>query len=424
MGSLHRPWFIALPLLAAFTAVPLVAQTPTPEPQDAPVAPTFSLPPAGTTAAPDANRQGPEIDVYRDPVTPRATPPVIAPTVTPPPAASQPAPSQPATTQLVPSQGRATPPAASTPRSAQPTPAETAPASGETSSPETTPAASAPQETPVPAPVPQPDAIPVPDTSTAPAPDAPAATPATGTGLLPWLAGIGVVLAGLALLLLRRRRGADRAMTADPVTVDPVEIEPAPEAAPEPAIPSPPPAPAVAPVAPPADTARPWIDMDLMIGQARYSLVGVTIAYTLILHNRGTLPAHDLLVRGAIGNAGAGQQAMLEQFFTGADGMPLHSAVALRPGDHCRVEGELRLPPDRIEPVAMNGRSLLIPVAAFDLAYRWDGAADAQGRTARAFIVGQEQEPPADRLAPLRMDQGPRQFRRPAARAVMELTPA
>ena len=49
--------------------------------------------------------------------------------------------------------------------------------------------------------------------------------------------------------------------------------------------------------------------------------------------------------------------------------------------------------------VAMGQRSLLIPIIAFDTAYRWgaegEEAPDRQGRTARAFIVGQDQEPPA-----------------------------
>ncbi|NWK96732.1 hypothetical protein DM806_13895 [Sphingobium lactosutens] len=106
--------------------------------------------------------------------------------------------------------------------------------------------------------------------------------------------------------------------------------------------------------------------------------------------------------------------------------MPLHSAVTIAPGETIQLGGELRLAPDQIVPVEMGQRSLLIPLAAFDMGYRWEsgeGEPTGHGRTARAFIVGQEQEPPADRLAPLRLDQGPRQYRRPAARAAAELAP-
>lgn len=170
---------------------------------------------------------------------------------------------------------------------------------------------------------------------------------------------------------------------------------------------------------------RPWLDMAIEVTQARYSMMGVTIAYTLHLHNRGDQPARDVMVRGVIGNAGAQQQAVLDAFFTGQDGLPLHSVIAIAPGATARLTGELRLSPDQIVPVAMGQRSLLIPLLAFDAAYRWgdDEQALGEGRTGRAFIAGQEQEPPADRLAPFRLDQGPRQYRRAAARAVAELPP-
>lgn len=168
--------------------------------------------------------------------------------------------------------------------------------------------------------------------------------------------------------------------------------------------------------------------MDMVVTQARYAMMGVTIAYDLLLHNHGEQPAHDLLVRGVIGNAGAQQQALLDAFFTGQSGLPVHSAVTIASGETTRLSGELRLSPDQFVPVAMGQRSLLIPLIAFDAAYRWgtegEDAQDRQGRTARAFIVGQDQEPPQDRLAPFRLDQGARHYRRAAARAVAELTPA
>jgi hypothetical protein len=167
--------------------------------------------------------------------------------------------------------------------------------------------------------------------------------------------------------------------------------------------------------------------MNLSITQARFSLLGVTVSYSLTLHNRGERPAREVMVRGVLGNGGAQQQALLEGFFAGQDGLPLHSVVAIAPGETQSLSGELRLSPDQIVPVTMGQRSLLIPIAAFDAAYIWgdqDGEPAGHGRTARAFVVGQEQEPPADRLAPLRLDQGPRQYRRPAARAAAELTPA
>jgi hypothetical protein len=95
--------------------------------------------------------------------------------------------------------------------------------------------------------------------------------------------------------------------------------------------------------------------------------------------------------------------------------------VSIAPGENHSLTGELRLLPDQIAPVQMGSRALLIPLVAFDAQYRWaDEAGESltgTGRTGRAFIVGQEKSPPADRLAPFRIDQGPRQFRAPGSRA-------
>ncbi|MFC3443017.1 hypothetical protein ACFOKF_17740 [Sphingobium rhizovicinum] len=418
MGFLVRPLLFAAPLMLA---APLHAQQ-----TEAP-ATGLPNPPATTAPTPDPNRQGPELNVFRDPVTPRASQPVI----TPPPVTVQPVPQQAPARPAASRPTTTTAPA--TPRQTKPEPKAQRPAEREKPTPQATPAPAAPTEEEAAAnqsaPVetaPQSLPVPVPATN-AVEPSAPVATPAPTAedGLsLPWIIGgvIALVLLAAFLLLRRRRAPAPAVESAAPPRPAPQPAKPAPaEPAPQPV--APPPI-TKAPVAASAD--RPWIDMDMAVSQARYSLMGLTVAYSLILHNRGDRPAQDILIRGIMGNAGAQQAALLQDFFTGDTGLPLHSAVSIAPGETIQLGGELRLSPDEIAPVTMGQRSLLIPLAAFDMAYRWATEGDAldQGRTARAFIVGQEQEPPAERLAPLRLDQGPRQYRRPAARAAAELTPA
>jgi len=427
MGSKIRSLIFAAPLLLA---APAFAQ------QTEAQAPGFQLPPSGATPAPNPNQQGPELNVYRDPVTPRTAPPVVvppvvAPTVTPPAATVQPTPQpsrpRPAPASETPRADRpADRPDTQTPRS--PAPAQTAPT-------EATPNTSsrAPAEPPV-----QP--LPAPTSNTVDTPE-PAATPAPATeeaSSMSWvwiIAGVLALAALTAVLPMRRRRASATPVEHLSEPTLPPRPEPVAPTIPAASVEPPPPEPAIAlhlPVAATTATSdRPWIDMDMHIAQARFSLMGVTIAYRLTLHNRGDQAAQEILVRGVLGNGGAQQQALLEAFFAGQDGLPLHTAVTIAPGETRQLTGELRLSPDQIMPVTMGQRSLLIPIAAFDAAYRWgpdegeaDGQPMGQGRTARAFIVGQEQEPPAERLAPLRLDQGPRQFRRPAARAAAELTPA
>lgn len=424
MGSSIRPLLFAASLLsmAATMLAPAHAQQ-AEQPSEG-----FSLPPSNRPA-PDPNRQGPELNVYRDPVTPRATPPAVAPPVVAPrltpPVQVQPVPTSP----TEPARPRPAQPESREQRRAEPAAPASEPERATPTVPVPADDAATTDQRAADAPPPQISAPATNDTApAAPEPPAPLTPPAQTSAMLPWIisGALALLALGAALLLLRRRRSAEPVDQAPVGAVpDPVPTPAREPVRPAPSEPEPDAAPVAAPVAAAAD--RPWIDMDMVVSQARYSLMGVTIAYSLILHNRGDREAQDILVRGIMGNAGAQQQALLQGFFTGQDGLPLHSAVSIAPGESRQLAGELRLPTDRIVPVDMGQRSLLIPIAAFDAAYRW-GAGEGEplgaGRTARAFIVGQEQEPPTDRLAPLRLDQGPRQYRRPAARAAVELTPA
>ncbi|WP_294136619.1 hypothetical protein [Sphingobium sp.] len=399
----HRSFLFAAPLLLA---LPVHAQ------QAEEAAPVFTLPPASAPQPANPRQQGPELDVFRAPATTTAPPPVVTPTVTPTPT---PAPAQPA--PQAPAQ-RAAP--APTPRAAPAQPTQRPAAEAERAAPDN-------QSSPVTAPAPQPAPEPAP-TPAASAPEEAQLSPApTDATPWPWIIGGTLVLLAIvaALLLLRRQQPAYDEAEGEIAPPAPVPVPAAPKPAPAPqSAPTPEPAPETA-IPDAAD--RPWLDMALDLTQARYSLMGMTVGYTLLLHNRGETPAQDVLVRGIIGNAGAQQQALLQSFFAEQSGLPLHAAVSIMPGETRRLTGELRLMPDQIVPVKMGQRSLLIPLAAFDASYHW-GPEEAEplghGRTARAFILGQDQEPPAERLAPFRLDQGPRQYRRAATRAAGELVPS
>ncbi|CAM5451808.1 hypothetical protein [Sphingobium scionense] len=423
------------------SVLPLLAVTPALAQQATGSDPVVNLQRAAPPPpADDPRRQGPELDVFRGTTTPTPTPtpslpPIIAPTVTPAPTQRAPA------TTPAPASQRPTPTRTETPRNARttPTPAPTErPAARDTiaTQPSPAPAVAEPDnaanavETPPPAALPSPEPVMADNSVTTVEPS----QEAEAQGLSwPWIAAAIAALAVIAGFLLMRRRHVAKAPQVDAA---PVPAAPRPAQAPvappppAPAAAAPPPAPAPEPVAsaPASDAGdRPWVEMGLDISLARSSLIGVTIGYTLLLHNRGERPARDIMVRGLLGNAGAQQDELLRHFFGGETGMPLHSIVSIAPGETVRMTNELRLAQDEIVPVTMGERSLLVPIAAFDAHYRWgedEEAPEGTGRTGRAFIVGQEQEPPAERLSPFRLDQGPRQYRRPAARAAAEVPPA
>lgn len=436
----YRLILAILPFLLASSAAPALAQQQPAENSG----PIVNLPRGNAPRAPD-NRQGPELDVFRDPATPTVTlpPPVVLPPVvtpTTPPAA--------------------TPPTTPAPRTQAPAPRREAPVTGAPVDSDRAQPAQRDRQRPAapttPAPVQTSDqasetpATPSPQTQTEPPPRTAAPAEATNSATVPaepapaeeaaregplwlWIGGGAVLLALILAFLLRRRR--DREEDAGEEEATPIPAEPTPaavEAIPSPApiapapaaAPTPPTQPAPAAVAPPAAPIvaaddRALIELMLEVTAARNSLMGLTVGYALTLSNRGEQAAQDVLVRGLIGNAGSDQQAFLQQFASGETGLPLHSTLTIAPGGSQRLTGELRLTADQFAPLPMGGRLLLIPLAAFDVQYRWgEDSADpaGTGRQGGAFIIGQEQEPPAERLAPFRLDLGPRQYRRPGAR--------
>lgn len=389
-AGIMRTCFFPLSSLLAAAAIALPAPAGA---QEEAAPPLSSLPrPQNPPQQPAPSRQGPELDVYRDvPGTapaPVAPPPVIVttppPVVAPTPVPANPTPTPRARSERVPE--RVAPPVT-----------------------RATPPSPPPAETPPP---PSSEAIVAPQTGNAaqeaPAAPPPAAAPvaATGSGL-PWGwigAALAIVLAGGIALFLRRRSRDEEADYSDDAMQD--------AQAPESPRPSPP-TPTRRPAAPPPPAAeRAWIDVELAIENARYSLLGVSVGYRLTLRNRGKSVASDMLVHALIGNADANQNELLRAFFAGTKGMPVHSVVSIAPGQTQVLSNELRLEPGAIEPLELDGRLLLVPLIGFDVHYRWDAdGTPGSGRTGSAFIVGQEQMPPTQKLAPFRFDQGPRQYR-------------
>ncbi|WP_242127004.1 hypothetical protein [Sphingobium sp. Sx8-8] len=385
-------------------AAPLLLATPVLAQQENGAEPVFNLPQHKPQT--DTNRQGPELDIFRGAPATAVPPPVVLPTIQVPPPASQPT---------------ATPAPQPAPQQPQrrPAPAGTAGASQERPLPksETPPLAPAPGET-APAPV-ENQALPPAENAAAPAaPETVPLAPAEeSASRWPWIAAAAAAALVGTFLWFRRRK---------PEEYEEPAYEAAPQAAPKPSpAPRPQPTPAPVPPAPRPEpvqpaTDRPWLDLAMEVQAARLTLMGATIGYTLRVHNRGTRPAGDILIRSLIANADAQQQALFEHFFAGETGLPVHSAVAIAPGETQILSGELRLDAQQIAAIPMGQRALLIPLIAFDAQYRWTdeaGGTQGTGRTGRVFIIGEEQTPPADRLSPFRLDLGPRQYRTPGSRA-------
>lgn len=164
-----------------------------------------------------------------------------------------------------------------------------------------------------------------------------------------------------------------------------------------------------APAPPPPPTPRPALSLAFEVVGARYTLIGVTLDYRITMRNEGDAPARAVRVGAMIANAHAGQEQALARFFAAPVPTPVHALETLAPGESVTLTGSLRLANEALSPIRVQDRALLIPVAGFSAHYSWDG--EGQGYSGAAFVVGQESDPPTARMAPLRLDQGPRQFR-------------
>jgi LPXTG-motif cell wall-anchored protein len=336
------------------------------------------------------------------PVTPDE--PLIAPVERPAPAQTQP-------TVIPPPPPPVTQPA---PTSARPTPAEARPqpvrerAAAPTRS---EPAMQAPLQTePVPtietAPAPLPQAAPIEAPIAAePAPEAApeAASPAASENWMLWGGGALALLLTGGFLLLRRRR-----------TGEAVEPFGAVEGAAAPLVqPSPPARPVPAAPATPAAEPRPWLEVEFRPGTASATQEQTVLQFELIVRNRGDLPAHRVRITGQMMNTTPDLNARLSEFYA-EDFEPVGAPRTLVPGAEESFKGALAMTREELKVIQIQDRSLFIPLVAVNVLYDWgDGR---KGQTAQSYIVGRESDPPAAKMAPFRLDLGPRVYRKVGTR--------
>jgi len=339
--------------------------------------------------------------------------------------------------RIVPTRPQTTPTPAPAPTPA-PTRRETpAPARAAPSEPAAPPAPE--DRTPV-APTAESGPVPVTAPESAPptADDEATATPAPapaggGTPLWAWLLA-GLAAAGAGVWYWRRRPVPAGDVPADSVETPAEAPAPAAErtATPAPAslpVAAPPqpvtvPQPASGPraasplVTRPAAEQRAQVSMALAVQSIRMTAEHMTVGFSLELTNNGSVAATGLMVRIALGQGSAMQEAVLARFFDGAGGSVLRDDIELAPGAGERLDTEATLPRAGIEPLAIAGKPMLVPVLVFDVTYHWDGDADAFGQTAGSYVLGRAPAPgTGDRLAPLPLDRPSYAVDRPGARA-------
>lgn len=246
-----------------------------------------------------------------------------------------------------------------------------------------------------------------------------------GVSPWPWLAALAAAIAAGAFWWWSRRQRTQR-MT-DPgrmaFAVGAAETEvpsAAPRAAAPPRAPQPapvPPAPVPAPVPPrprsdgliTSTALKPALQLRLVPDRMAITDRDVFVQFDLVISNVGGAAARNVLVDAKLVCAGPAQDMEIAEFFqnprTTGDRIPGVAAM-----DSLTLKSAVRLPLDQIKSFEAGGRTLFVPLVAFNLLY---GTNDQQ--VSASYLVGRGKEED-EKLAPFRLDLGPRIFRGLSAR--------
>lgn len=247
----------------------------------------------------------------------------------------------------------------------------------------------------------------------------------------PWLAALAALIGGGAFIAWsrrgRRQRHGDPGRLAFAGLVADTDVEPAPippaRPRPDPVPPRGQPAPRPDPVPPkpapkPAGDGlivstglKPQLNVQFQPDRAVVTEQEVLLQFDVVLTNSGGAPARDVLVDAKLVPAYAGQDQEIAAFFQqpqdGGDRM-----AAIPPLGKIALKSAVRLPIDQLHSFEVEGRRLFVPLVAFNILFR-SGA--GEGQASASFLVGRGSDED-EKLAPFRLDLGPRIFRGLSAR--------
>ena len=249
----------------------------------------------------------------------------------------------------------------------------------------------------------------------APAPESAPANLAPGQGVpvLPWLLAALALAAGAAFLFWRNR--SREAFAGGPQIAAFTAPEPAPAPAPPPAArPAPAPAPRKARPTVPGGVVstrlRPWLDVSMKPLRCIVEEERVRIEFELDLFNSGNAPARAVLVEATLFNAGPTQDKEIGAFFAKPVGEGNRIAT-IAPFKRMTLRTQVAAEREHVRVLQAGERMVFVPLIAFNALYGWSGG---EGQTSVSYLLGRDTK--GEKMAPFRIDLGPRVFRGVGAR--------
>jgi hypothetical protein len=229
--------------------------------------------------------------------------------------------------------------------------------------------------------------------------------------ILPWLLAALALGAGGAFLFWRNR---GREAFAGGPKID-AFIASAPAPAPRSAPPPPAPAPKAPPPAPSmpgivSTRLRPWIDIGFHPLRCVLEKEQVTVEFEVELFNSGSAPARAVLIEGTLFNAGPEQDEEIGRFFANPVGQGERIAV-IPPLKRVALRTQVAVPSGQVHAYEMADRQVFVPLIGFNALYSWSGG---EGQTSVSYLLGRDTK--GEKMAPFRLDLGPRIFRGIAGR--------
>jgi hypothetical protein len=233
---------------------------------------------------------------------------------------------------------------------------------------------------------------------------APELAPERRIAFLPWLLAAVALGAGGAFLFFRRRQGRE-AFAGGPL----IDVFTGPEPSTPARAPQPAPAP---PKRPPSSVPglvstrlRPWIDIGFQPLRCIVEDQQVTVEFELELLNSGSAPARAVLVEATLFNAGPDQDAEIGRFFANPVGEGERIA-AIQPLKRMVLRPRVVIAREHVRVFEIAGRKVFVPLIAFNALYKWSSG---DGQSSVSYLVGRDTK--SEKLAPFRLDLGPRIFR-------------
>ena len=233
-----------------------------------------------------------------------------------------------------------------------------------------------------------------------------------GMPMLPWLIALLALVGAAAWYFLRQRPRESFAGAAGLNAFD------APAPAPVSARPKAPPVRTPPPAAPPKPASagivstrlRPWLEIEFAPERAVVDEQKAAVAFELTVFNSGSAPAREVMLEASLFNAGPMQDQQIQLFFENpvakGDRIPI-----IPPLQRVAVNTAVFLPRDQVRTIELEGRELFVPLIAFNALYSW---ASGAGQSSVSYLIGKQTN--GEKLAPFRLDLGPRIFRNLAAR--------